>query len=64
MILPNIRKEMEVSQNDGRVLQTHAENIYPYTENKQTKRYQSLTDRLQLFQHYCFHYPVRKRFHH
>ena len=26
--------------------------------------YRSLTDRLQLFQHYCFHYPLYKHFHH
>ena len=64
VILPNISKETEEPWNDGRVLQTHAENVYLYTINKQAKRYWSLTDQLQLSQHYCFHYPLRKRFHH
>ena len=44
MILSNIRKEAKELQNDGRVLQPHAENVYLYTKNKQTKRYWSLTD--------------------
>ena len=59
-----LQKETEESYNDGKVLQTHAENVYLYPKNNQTKRYWSLNDPLQLSQYYCFHYPLRKRFRH
>ena len=40
----------------------HMQKLYIYIPKQQ--KYRSLTDRLQLFQHFCFHYPLRKRFHH